>query len=203
MTRLSVYLHGELSPRGLSQYLSEKLPGVRVEAFGQFKDFQRSLSRSPDVVLALPPALTSLGLTPLHAGVRDGRDTETYVLVSLQKLAQPPHVDKLGLVGLFGRVELRARLAQMLGTRPSLRIAVQLDDLLSMLRFKLVPAVFVPENQVEYFRTMTEQPLYAVPVGNLALPALAEPGSQSQQLSLRMRSLPAESRQLLGVDEWR
>lgn len=202
MTRLCVYLHGELSPRGLSQYLSEKLPGVKVEAFGQFKDFQRSLSRSPDVVLALPPALTGLGLTPRRPGIRDGKRSETYVLMSLQELTERRQVSKLGLVGLFGRVQLRATLAQMLGVRPSLRIAVQLDDLLSMLRFKLVPAVFVPEAQVAHFRSMTEQPLYSIAVGRLALPALAEPGGQALELSQRLRSLPAEAKTVLGVDGW-
>ncbi|HMI83153.1 MAG TPA: hypothetical protein VK550_03615, partial [Polyangiaceae bacterium] len=81
--RLIVYLHTEVKPRALEALLARQMPGTDVIVCGRYRDFTRELSTSADAALALDPVLQANALNTDLKGLRGGRDSEPYVLLSI------------------------------------------------------------------------------------------------------------------------
>jgi hypothetical protein len=198
---LSVFVHGEMSARGLSNYLGEQLPNVSVEAFGRVKDFDRALELKPDALLSLPVVLKRRGHVITVRGIKAGKATEPYGLISFVDGLAPSQVTRLGLVGAMDRDDLQALVQAQLGIQPVLRVTTQLSDLLSLLEFELAQAAFVPQARLTYFRSRTKRPLYFAPIGAVELPALAATTPAGHEVVTLLDKLPRVS-QTLGIDAW-
>lgn len=207
--RLLVYVHTPVRPRALESTLKESLPQVDVTVVGRHRDFKRGLSRSPDAAMAARPVLKSLQLEATLQGVRDGKDEEPYVVMSLGKPVQPAECAELtvGAVDLLGRKATAQFLTDLLGLErhPSVRYVVKADDLLPMLHFGAAQAVVLSEKQAGWMTGRTRLTLKKVTLKKaVGLPgvALLTAGGR-ERIGPVLRELKPDVNAKLGVDSWR
>ena len=139
-----------IPPRKLQGYLSEAAPGVSFTVFGRQKDFVNTLkTQPPDAVIAHRPVIEGIGVQnePVLQGTLGGKDSQQYVLVSVDQGVDTANLAKLnvGAVDLLGRRKMSKFVAKLLGV-PKVKVkrVTKLEDLLPLLQFSMADAVMVP-----------------------------------------------------------
>ena len=204
-----VFLNTDVKSAVLEKALQSKLPAVAVTVFGRFRDFDEALSvRSPDAVLAVQPLLAARNLDPVLRGVSNGRDVDTFVLVSVGAPLEGSLAHRtIGVVDFLGRKATQELVASLLQA-PDVRVKLvaRVEDLLSLLQFSAADAVLVPSDFVKVFKERSRLQLHVrvVPgaaVGRVGL-AIVTP-AVSDLVTRQVKALDGSANQMMGIDGWR
>jgi hypothetical protein len=206
---LYAFYPSEVRPRSLEEQLARHCPDIRITAFAKVKEFTRSLNRNPpDAILSLPPVIErSGGYSSVIQGSRQNATDQAYYLVSRPPpLAQSdvPSVE-LGVVDLLGRRAMEEFVEDTLETEVRIKRVTKLEDVLPLLTFRYVKAVFVSDQDFQILNRRSQQPLVATPVDiRLGLLTVAmRDAKHSQIIRQCFQRLDSDTNALLGVDEWR
>jgi len=206
--RLVVYLHTEVKSRALEALLARQMPGTEVIVCGRYRDFTRELAKA-DAAMALEPVLQANALTGDLKGLRGGRDTEPYVLLSIGTTIDAARFSTivLGAVDLLGRDGTTQFVANLLGLEasPEIKFVIKSEDLLPLLQFQSADAVLLPEREVVRTKSLSKLDLQITPLATrVRLPAVAF-GSDVGRRVIRplVLALDSETNGKLGVDTWR
>jgi len=207
--RLIVYLHTEVKSRALEALLARQMPGTDVIVCGRYRDFTRELSTSADAALALDPVLQANALSSDLKGLRGGRDTEPYVLLSIGGNIDAGRFSTivLGTVDLLGREGTTDFVATLLGrdSAPEIKFVIKSEDLLPLLQFQSADAVLLPEREAIRTKSLSKLDLQITPLATrVGLPAVAFRSDAGRRLIRPLvLGLDAEANAKLGVDTWR
>jgi len=210
--RLYVFLPSPMRPHALQNRLAKAIPEIQITVFGRFREFERQIENAtPQAILTLPPVASQFDRFQIGLqGIRSGKGAEPYVLLSVNEPfipssdAQAP----IGAVDLLGRRNMENFLAYQLSVdKVRVRTVTKLEDLLSLLQFQDVNAIFVPQSIVKYYRERSRLNLIVNDLSNanIGLPVLAFRRSKSGDHAITIkgfRNLDDNLKKLLGVDLW-
>ena len=207
-----VFLPTSIPPRKLQNYLSEAAPDLKFTVFGRQKDFAKTLKNTPpDAVLAHKPVIERLqqDLEQVLQGTRGGKDSQKYVLVSVDQGLDPANFGALnvGAVDLLGRRQMPKFVANLLGV-PKIKVkrVTKVEDLLPLLQFSMADAVMLPPDRVENFKKKSALNLQitAVDAALVGLPSVAVlPNGKRQAVIDAMQKVNAQVMTRMGVDLWK
>jgi hypothetical protein len=207
--RLVVYLHTTIRARALESTLQRELPAVDVMVVSRHRDFTRELASRPDAALALEPVLRAQGWTSELSGMRAGKDTEPYVLMSIGTSvdAQHPAGLVLGAVDLLGRERTAAFVSKLLGSSAplSIKYVIKIEDLLPLLQFRSVNAVVLSEYEANHIKRISKLDLRTTPLATPVGLAAVVFNTPRGRLIIKpaVQALATDTLSKLGVDAWR
>ena len=147
---LYVFVPTEVRTNKLQQKISAYCSGVDVTVFGRAKDFHKKVKAvPPTAILSLLPVVEhTLVFSPAIVGLRDGLSSESYVLVSVEKPIELERLNnkKIGVVDLLGRKPMRTFIEELLQTQVKLKRVTKTEDLLPLITFSSVDALFVSQS---------------------------------------------------------
>lgn len=192
----------------VEKMLSDHLPGLTVKMFATYRDFDSaSATGNPDAVLVIPPLLDARGKKATLQGTREGKDTEPYVLVSMDKPLDGPLAGKtIGMVDLLGRDGSQAFVAQVTKDKDfKVKRVAKVEDLVPLLEFSAAQALLVPSSMLASLAKHTRLALKTreLPDGHVGLPALAILNPAAKDAVVKAFSgLDPATKAVLGVDAW-
>ncbi len=221
--KLYVFLPSEMRPHALRSMLEKECPQLEIKVFPRYREFRDGVAAAPpDAILSLEPVIDytlklrkeSLGANDasniLIEGVRDDKKDEPYVFLSDKDLGEKPfHEITIGVVDLLGRREMAELLGEKLKTEEKLhlRTVTKLEDLLWLIQFQYVDAIFVPEAKISYYEIKSQIELIKTPLSGVrvGLPIIATLNSGSEKNDVIVESfkkLSSSSKTKLGVQSW-
>lgn len=207
--RLVVYLHTTIRARALESALQHELPAVDVLVVSRHRDFARELARRPDAALALQPVLRDQGWSSELSGLRDGEDTEPYVLLSIGGVDAARSAQLvLGAVDLMGRERTAAFVAGLLDSPvipPSIKYVIKTEDLLPLLQFRSVDAVVLSDYEANRIKRISKLDLRITPLSKrvgLAAVVFTTPRGRTV-IKPGIQALTPDTLSKLGVEAWR
>lgn len=211
--RLYVFYPALVRPLALQDALARRCPGLSVTVFGRLTDFQAKVAADdPEALLALPVVLRQYAeWQPRLQGLRKGQPSEPYVLLSLDKPADPAKMDgvTLGVVGLLERKPMADFVQELVKGTPRLDRVTKVEDLLPLLTFRSASAVLVSEAVAAEFRKKSQANLMSAKLegAKVGLAALAlkkgVPGAAEAEILKAIQGLQPAELELLGVDAWK
>ena len=205
---LYVFYPTDIRPKKMEHHINQHCPEIDITVFGKIKDFEEQTQRfSPDAILSYSPVIKkNLNYSSLIQGFKQGKTEESYVLVSLEKAIDIKQLSllKIGVLDILGRKSMKSFVNKKLGTKVKISRVTKTEDILNLLTFGLVDAVFISQQRFEKFRIQSQQPLVATQLDvkmNLAI--LAVKNNESKNLFLNcFNRLGKQTNSLLGVDQW-
>jgi hypothetical protein len=203
-----VLLQLDTKPSIVEKTLSDRLPGITVKAFATYRDFDgAATSGNPDAILVIPPVLDARGKKATLQGMRDGKDWEPYVLVSVGKPLEGPLAGKtIGMVDLLGRDGTQAFVAQVVKDKDfKVKRVAKVEDLVPLLEFAAAQALLVPNAMLPGLTKGTRLTLKTreLPEGHVGLPALAILNPAARDAVVKaFNGLDPATKAILGVDAW-
>jgi len=208
---LYVFLPSEIRPHAMKLVLADAFPDFNVTVFPRFRDFYKKVKEAkPNAFMTLAPIAESLDYQGALLGERSGAKQEPYVLLSENRI-DPDKMDGLaiGVVDLLGRRNMPEFVTSKLGGDKNLDVktVTKLEDLLSMLSFNYVDAIFVPQSKVEYYMERTKLKLVRTDLADvvIGLPVVAVLDQEPETMDMLKQSLDQLKKELnekLGVDRW-
>ena len=207
-----VYLQTELKARSLQKLIESEMSGLKVTVFGRVADFSKSIKKKPpDAVLALRPILEHAKLKTTMQGLRGGKGSEEYVVLSPGADFTPSLLTekkkKIGAVDILGRKGMGPFVGKLLGIgKVKVQRVTKLEDLLPLLQFKAAIAILIPSSEVKGFKSRTEMQFneFKYPGAQVGLPALAVMTDGAK--ASFTKSFKGMSKKLLStikVDKWK
>jgi hypothetical protein len=205
---LYVFVPTEVSSNKLQQKIGSYCSGVDVTVFGRAKDFHNKVKAvPPTAILSLLPVIEhTLLFNAAIMGLRNGVSSEGYVLVSVDKTLRLDslHNKKIGVVDLLGRKPMRLFIEQLLKTKIKLKRVTKVDDLLPLITFESVDAIFISESMFRQLKSKSKQNLVATPLNiniGLASAALGDVIIKDR-LKECLFAFDKKLNSTLGVDQW-
>ena len=212
--RLYVFLPSNIRPHVMRQALVGACPEMDITVFSRFLEFQaRTKEIPPDALLSLRPVIDGKeeydAYRPVLTGNLGGAREEAYAFLSVNRQIEPRNMDSLtiGAVDLLGRSEMNHFLGRLLGKQPKIRTVTKLEDLLTLLQFEDVTAIFVPHSKLAYYQERSRLDLKITELPNvvIGLPVLAVRSDKPEIQKLLRECFLSFSKDLnsnLGVDKW-
>lgn len=194
-------------PLAIQDALSKRCPSLKITVFGRLTDLQALVEREhPEAILAQTVVLKQFPeYRPRLTGSRNGSTTEDYVLLSIGKPIEVAKVSaaSIGVVGLLDREQMDGFVAGLVSGTPRLNRVTKVEDLLPLLIFRSVEAVFVSEANVREFQKKSQAHLVEAKLdkGKVGLVAAGILGGEGEILPA-LKALDAGTLSLLGVDAW-
>jgi hypothetical protein len=189
--------------------LSDKLTGVTVKVFGTFRDFDGAAATgNPDALLVIPALLDARGKKATLQGMRGGKETESWVLVSVDKPLDGPLAGKtIGMVDLLGRDGTNTFIAQVTKDKDfKVKRVAKVEDLVPLLEFSAAQALLVPSAMIAGFTKHTRLALKTRELpdgGQVPLPAVAVLNPAAKDAVVKaFNALDAATKAVLGIDAW-
>ena len=188
--------------------LSDHLPGLAVKVFATYRDFDSAVTTgNPDAVVVIPQVLEARGKKATLQGMRDGKDWEPYVLVSVGKPLEGSLAGKtIGMVDLLGRDGTQAFIAKLVKDKDfKVKRVAKVEDLVSLLEFSAAQALLVPSTMLAALAKHTRLSLKTrdLPDGHVGLPAVAVLNSAAKEAVVKaFHGLDAATKGVLGIDAW-
>lgn len=207
--RLVVYLRTQVKSRTLEALLAQRMPDVEVVVCARYRDFIHELGRAPDAALALTPVLSAHGMALDLKGRRGGRESETYVLLSVGALIDQARYPSLviGAVDLLGRDKTADFVTSLLGIEnpQEIKYVTKPEDLLALLQFQAADAVLLAEQDAARLGGSSKLDLRSTPLPTrVGLPAVAFRSDVGRRvIGHLILALDPEINGKLGVDAWR
>ena len=206
---LYVFIPTEVRANKLQQKIGSYCSGVDVTVFGRAKDFHNKVKAvPPTAILSLLPVVkhTSLFNTAIM-GLRDGLSSEGYVLVSVNKPIRVDNLNnkKIGVVDLLGRKPMRSYIEQLLNAQVKLKRVTKVEDLLPLITFESVDALFTSRSIYNKLQSKSKLKLVATPLDikiGLASAALSDDIIRDR-LKECVFAFDKNLNSTLGVDQWR
>jgi hypothetical protein len=206
---LYVYLHTDAKVAELERILKTQMTGLRVTAFGRFRDFEEAMgAHPPEAVLALPLVLAHQGVPTTLQGVRGNDDGEPYSVISVERPLGGDLAGKtIGAVDLLGREGTQTFVADLLGTRDiRVKRVTKTEDLLPLLQFSAADGVLMSKRLAQTLAERTRLPLQSrdLPGTRIKLPAVGVRDPKARTTVVRqIQNLNRAANGLLGIDAWR
>ena len=205
---LYVFVPTEVRANKLQQKIGKYCSGVDVTVFGRAKDFHNKIKESPpSAILSLLPVIKKNQLfdTAIQ-GKRNGLSNEDYVLVSVDNPLQLTNIanKKIGVVDLFGRKPMIEFIEQLLQVKVKLKRVTKVEDLLPLITFDSVDAIFISNSLFTQLKSKSKLNLVATPL-NIQLGLASAALSNTVIKENLKKCLFAFDKQLnstLGVDQW-
>jgi len=193
----------------MEKHISRHCPEVKTTVFGKIKDFEEQSHRAPpDAILSHAPVIKKnqyFSATHIQ-GLRNGQTQESFVLVSMNKPVDMAELatTKIGVLDILGRRGMKNYVNDALGTKVKITRVTKTEDILNLLTFGFVDAIFVSQHSYERFRNDSKLPLVATELGiKKNLIAMAVKERESKELFLNcFNRLDKQTNALLGVDKW-
>jgi hypothetical protein len=205
---LYVFVPTEVRANKLQQKIGSYCSGVDVTVFGRAKDFHNKVKAvPPTAILSLLPVIEhTLLFNAAIMGLRNGVNSEGYVLVSIDKTLglDSLHNKKIGVVDLLGRKPMRVFIEQLLKTKIKLKRVTKVEDLLPLITFESVDAIFISESTFKQLKLKSKLNLVATPLNiniGLASAALSD-AIIKDQLKDCLFAFDKKLNSTLGVDQW-
>lgn len=205
---LYVFVPSEVRANKIQQQIGGYCRDVDVTVFGRAKDFHNRIKQvPPNAILSLSPVVKQNHLfDPAILGYRNGVSNESYVLVSVEKSLKLTdlHNKKIGVVDLLGRKPMAAFIDGILKTQVKLKRVTKVEDLLPLITFDAVDAIFISTTQFVQFKAKSQLNLVATPLDikiGLASAALKD-SLKKEKLSQCLLAFDKQLNLILGVDQW-
>jgi hypothetical protein len=204
-----VLLQLDAKASAVEKTLSDHLPGITVKVFGTFRDFDTAATTgNPDALLVIPPLLDARGKKATLQGTRAGKETEPWVLVSVEKPLEGPLAGKtIGMVDLLGRDGTQAFIARVTKEKDfKVKRVAKVEDLVPLLEFSAAQALLVPSAMLSGFAKHTRlalKPRELAEAGQVGLPAVAVLNPAAKDAVVKaFNGLDAATKAVLGIDAW-
>jgi hypothetical protein len=185
------------------------MPAVDVVVCSRYRDFAREVAQAADAAIALQPVLRAHGLGLDMKGVRDGDETEAYVLLSVGSPVDKAQLPRLtmGAVDLLGRENTAKFVASMLGLSSAheIKYVVKSEDLLALLQFRSADAVLLSEQEARHIKSLSKLDLRVTPLpGRVGLAAVTFRTDAGRSIvKPTLEALDLDTKRKLGVEAWR
>ena len=207
---IHVFVPSNVRPNVLKKKLENACPHITFTVFGRGQDFIQFLQlQAPDIILTLPPLLeSSVGYQYFRQGYKNGNTTEPYVLVSkdtaidITKLSQK----SIGVVDLMGRELMTEFIHRTLNQNVKVKRVTKIEDLLPLLLFDAVDAIFVSHNiylsltEKSHLRLVAVDANSAIGLTTVATNTTAK--TNHAILAACINNFDAQLNAMLGVEKW-
>lgn len=213
--KLYVFLPSNIRPYSMEKTFNAACDQLSIQVFGRSRDLRKSVDSLPPDAILTPSAVATSGVfndfRKALSGSRGSSTEEDYVLVSVNQGVNLDEIPSLaiGAVDLLGRRQMQGFVSRHLGDRKPRKIepVTKLEDLLTILQFQDVDAIFVPKYLVEsYYRKRSKMQLVITELpSKVPLPVLSIKSDDPDKLAKLEACLKNMSSQVnlkLGVDKW-
>lgn len=202
-----VFLQLDAKSSAVERTLRERLPELGVTVFGRFRDFEDGLTNGkPDAILTIGAVLKQRGKKATLEGVRGGKNTEPYVLASVNQPIEGPLSGRtIGAVDLLGRDGTQTLLAGLLkATDFKLKRVAKIEDLLPLLEFSAADAIVLPVSMLKRLIERTRLAIKSRELsGGVGLPMVAILNPTARDVVVKsFQNLDGATKSLLGIDSW-
>jgi len=207
--RMYVFYPTDIRPKKMEKHISKHCPEIKTIVFGKVKDFEEQTHRAPpDAILSFTPVINKNKhfSNPYIQGIRNELTHEKFVLVSMNKAIEVGNLNsqKIGVLDILGRRPMTDFIRKMLGAKVKLSRVTKTEDILNLLTFGFVDAIFVSQYRYEKYSRESQLPLVATDLNiKMDLVALAVNNEASKNLFFKcVNRLDSDTNALLGVDKW-
>ena len=212
--KLYVFVPSNVRPNNMERFISDSCTQLQIQVFGRHRELRKGVEVAPpDAILAPDPVLTSglyEGYRAALVGSRANATEEKYVLLSVGQKVEIREIPELaiGAVDLLGRRDMMTFITGVLGQKPrKFEPVTKHEELLTILQFQDVDAIFVPEQLVDsYYKERSKMDLIRTEVPTrIGLPRLSTSATDPEKLKLLKACLNGLSAGLngkLGVEHW-
>jgi hypothetical protein len=208
--KVFVFFPSLARPSVIQDALNKACPAYVITVFARLSDLNVMVAKEhPQAIVAQNMVL---GQFPEYhsrlQGMRAGVATENYVLLSIEKPIALENLatTEIGVVGVLDRKEMTDFIGGILPGATHINRVTKVEDLLPLLIFKSVGAVFVSEANMKEFQKKSQAQLVATKVdkGKVGLTAVGViNGDGDTQIIEAIKRLDAGTLSLLGVDTWK
>jgi hypothetical protein len=205
---LYVFVPANIRATVLERSLRESCPAIKITVFGRVKDFMNQVKTNhPIGILTLRPTMEqNIDYKLLVQGIRQGKTEEPYVFVSVGKEIDINNLTKLqvGVLDILGRKPMSKFMAKILKQEVKIRRVTKQEDLLSLLSFSAVDAIFVSQSLYEELTERTQLELIATPIDiRIGLASMASSRGKNQKALIDcIVKFDKKTNAALGVEKW-
>ncbi|MEM9100849.1 MAG: hypothetical protein AAGB12_00890 [Pseudomonadota bacterium] len=208
--KLYVFVPSDMRAKVLQDKITSLCKDAEVTVFGRVKDFtKRVKSEPPHAIIALSPVIESNpSFKKLLQGVNDeGTIKEPYLLVAVDQAVDAASLGnkKIGVVDILGRKSMKKYLADNLSPDVKMKSVTKVEDLLPLLTFKAVDAIFVSESIFEKLKEKTELNLQVTKLeATVGLVSTALANEQARaKFTECVNAFSADINAAMGVEKWK
>jgi len=206
---LYIFYPSTLRPVLMQQKMTEACPGIQIRVFGRFTDFETQVSADrPDAILTKYQVIRQIGgYSVLLKGSRKGETEESNILLSVDEKINLNSISSIsiGMFDILGRDGMKKTAGSYFSQEPRLRLVSKMEDMLQLLTLNMVKAILIPENQLTYFKELSNMNFAVTPLPNVktGIIALAVRDGGSAGLSVKaLTGMDSKSMTMLEVDKW-
>ena len=206
---LYVFYPSTIRPVLMQQKMNEACPGVQIRVFGRFTDFETQvLADKPDAILTKYPVIQQIrGYSIALKGSRKGETGESSILVSVDEKIDLNSISSIsiGMFDILGRDGMKKLAGSYFSQEPKLRLVSKIEDMLQILTLNMVKAILIPENQLGYFKELSNMNFAVTPLPDVktGIIALAVRDGGVAVLSVKaVTGMNSKSMTMLEVDKW-
>lgn len=154
--KLYVFYPTTVRPHILQKKLSEACPEIEITVFGRYKDFMAQVAVNyPNAILVKPDLLQQLPLyKKILSGIKNEKLDGPYSLVSVERKIDTDSIGNItiGTVDFLGRKGMNDLLSTFFTNPPKVKRVTKTEDMLPLLRFNMVTALFLCVDDLEYLQ---------------------------------------------------
>lgn len=205
---LHVFLQLDAKSGALEKMLQEQLPSLAVTVFSRYRDLEDAGNTAkPDGLVAIAPVLQQRGKKAVLQGMRGGKDSESYLLVSVGAVLDGSLSGKtIGAVDVLGRDGTQAFVAGLVKANDvKVKRVAKTEDLLPLLEFSAADGILIPSSALARLteRTRLDIKSKEAPGGAVGLPGLTVFNDGSKDaLAKALSTVDAATKKTLGIDAW-
>jgi hypothetical protein len=203
-----VFVPSENSAKAVQKTIAQSCPGIDVTVFGRSKDFRKEVAKNkPDAVISLQTVVEALGnFSPILNGLKDGKQDENYVLVSVDTQFPLAQIDshKIGVIDILGRKPMSEYVSGLFGKKIKLKRVTKVEDLLPLLTFGSVSGIFIPQGLFKTIQAKSNLELVALPLEMKMglIKTATSTVSANEQIKKCVNGFDPKLNAMLGMDEW-
>ncbi len=197
-------------PYSIQQKLTQLKPNYKIIVFGNYADFiESSIDDAPDAIITKPNLLKIFkGYTKVLSGLKNGKETEPYVLLSINKKIDISQnsTKTVGVLNFLNRKDMDTLFIRYFKALPKIKRVMKVEDLLPLLTFRMVNAILISQNQVDYFKEksnmnfiVSELPGFRIGIVMLAV----KKSENSPQIINWVVDFDKDLLSTFGVDKWK
>ena len=204
---LYVFIPTDVRANVIQKKIENFCSSVDVTVFGRAKDFHKQVKANPpDIILSSMPVVgQSSGFSVVLKGESNGLETEDYVLVSVDTDFDLASIagKKIGAIDLLGRKPMQAFVSSLFKTKIGLIRVTKVEDLLPLISFGSVQALFISESLFKKIREQSNLDLNATQLDiKIGLIAAAVKNIENRNMTACITKFDSNLNSTLGVDKW-
>ena len=205
---LYIYSPSYTKAHVIQKKISGLCPDLNVAVYGKAKDFKKQIKvQAPDAAISLAVVIRQYdNYQALMQGQKSGKHEEDYYLVSVDSALAMKDLagKKVGVIDLLGRKPMTNFIKTLLGKVSVNRVA-KADDLLPLLNFNAVDALFISKTDLDNLKKTTQLNLATTKTTvRLGLSIIAyRPLANKSALSTCVEKFDKSINDYLRVENWR